>query len=66
MNEMKDTREQENEVTEIQIDDMTYRVRVHFNDKSRDNLEKKLIRLIRNEAKTLDFTDDSEGVLKSP
>ena len=58
--------EREDLVYEKKIDDMTFLVRAHFNPESKENLQNKLIRLIRNEAKSLDFTEDSEGVLKSP
>lgn len=58
--------EHEDPVYEKKIDDMIFLVRAHFNPESKENLQNKLIRLIRNEAKSLDFTEDSEGVLKSP
>ena len=66
MNDMKAKTMQDSPDVRMTIDGMVYEIQVHFNPESKETLQKKIERMLRDEVKSLDFTEDSEGVLKSP
>ena len=66
MNDMREKTMQESPEVKMTIDGMVYEVQVHFNPESKETLQKKIERMLRDEVRSLDFTEDSEGVLKSP
>ena len=56
MNEKKDTLK-ENVITR-RIGSTTYKLKVHFSETATETMEDKILRMIRNESKTLDFSND--------
>lgn len=40
------------------ISGTTYKLKVHFSETAKETMEDKILRMIRNESKTLDFSND--------